>query len=1130
MPRNPEIKKVLVLGAGPIKIGQACEFDYSGTQACKSLREEGIEVVLVNSNPATIMTDPDVANHTYIEPLTVDIVEKVILKERPDSLLPTMGGQTALNLAVELAESGFLEKHGVRLIGANLKAIRLAEDRSSFRDKMEEIGVPVPKSLIVHKMDELSDAVKQLPFPIVVRPAFTLGGTGGGIAHNYDELKKICRVGLAASPVSEVLLETYLNGWKEIELEVVRDCKDNFIVICPIENFDPMGVHTGDSITVAPLQTLSDREYQILREASKKVIRAIGVDCGGSNVQFAVNPENGDYVVIEMNPRVSRSSALASKATGYPIARVAAKLAIGFSLDEVRNEIAGGISACFEPSIDYVVTKIPRFDFGKFKGANETLGTEMKSVGEVMAIGSGFKESLQKALRGLELGLSGFCLQNGRNNVDGNVWRSRMASPNRHRMSDVFGAFDQGLSVDDISQLSGIDPWFVDNLYELWEIQKNAFKTWQERAELCQQVGDADLAALITPDELRYLKNQGFGDKQIADSISQLPNFAWVREADIFGYRHKLNVVPSFKRIDTCAAEFPGTGNYLYSSYQYQGEPEYVPGKKRRVMVLGSGPNRIGQGIEFDYCCVQAVLELRNMDICSVMVNCNPETVSTDYDSSDVLYFEPLTLEDISEAALLEEPEGIIVQFGGQTPLKLSHGLEKRGFKILGTSPDSTDLAEDRCRFGRLIDMLGLKQAEGSTAQNSFEAERIAEQLGFPLLVRPSYVLGGRAMHVVHSMDSLKKLMHSAFSVEPDKPVLLDRFLDGAVEIDVDVVSDGNETVIAGIMEHVEYAGVHSGDSSCVLPPQNLSQAEIDELSAAAIKLSKALKVVGALNVQFALYQGDVYVLEANPRASRTLPFVCKATGVPWVKIATRAIMGESLQSMSHMWQSKHEHISVKSVILPFSRFHGASVVLGPEMRSTGEVMGVGNSFAAAYAKAQMGVGVGVPQTGKILISTSNLCFNQADELIKKYAALGFKIYISRWQQPEAGILEFSEAEHFDASPDEHSLMNEFSAMNLTMAVSVGELGETSEQDQKIRRACLSSNIPLLLTYESALAMTGSIKESRKQAHSVNSIQALHSRAVGAVYAASASSPNTTAASGAASVLSGGKQNFAPDA
>lgn len=1091
MPRNPEIKKVLVLGAGPIKIGQACEFDYSGTQACKSLREEGIEVVLVNSNPATIMTDPDIADHTYIEPLTVEVVQKVIEKERPDSLLPTMGGQTALNLAVELADSGFLEQHGVTLIGANTRAIKLAEDRSLFRETMIEIGVPVPKSYIVHKLEELPEVVKHLPFPIVVRPAFTLGGTGGGIASDYDQLKKICRAGLSASPVSEVLLETYLNGWKEIELEVVRDHQDNFIVICPIENFDPMGVHTGDSITVAPLQTLSDLEYQILREAAKKIIRAIGVDCGGSNVQFAVNPQNGDYVVIEMNPRVSRSSALASKATGYPIAKVAAKLAIGFSLDEIRNEIAGGISACFEPSIDYVVTKIPRFDFGKFKGANETLGTEMKSVGEVMAIGATLQESMQKALRGMELGLNGFCVQPGRQHSDFEVWRDRMSTPSRHRLSDIWGAFQAGISISEVHRLSGIDPWFLDNLYEIWEIQKSMLETWSERELKSEESVHDDLETIVTRDELIYLKKKGFGDRQIADLIAQLPDFGWIREADIFGYRQKLGVNPSYKRIDTCAAEFPGTGNYLYSSYHFQDEPEYTPSKKRRVMVLGSGPNRIGQGIEFDYCCVQAVLELREMDVCSIMVNCNPETVSTDYDTSDVLFFEPLTLEDISEAAMLEKPDGIIVQFGGQTPLKLSHGLEKRGFKILGTSPDSTDLAEDRSRFGRLIDSMGLKQAEGSTALNSFEAERIAKQLGFPLLVRPSYVLGGRSMHVVQNMDSLRKLMKTAFSVEPDKPVLLDRFLDGAIEIDVDVISDGKETVIAGIMEHVEYAGVHSGDSSCVLPPQNLTQAQLDELSSAAKKLARALNVIGALNVQFALHEGHVYVLEANPRASRTLPFVCKATGVPWVRIATRAILGEPLSKMKHLWQNKAEHICVKSVVIPFNRFHGASVVLGPEMRSTGEVMGVGTSFASAYTKAQLGAGVEIPEQGTVLISSSDNCFGQTAELISKYQSLGFRVLLSRWQ-PNPDLLDFSGADVFNTNNDEASIAHDLSKHNVSLAISVGELGETSELDQNIRRVCLASKIPLLLTAESGLALTESIESRRTELASVTSIQSLH--------------------------------------
>ncbi len=1111
MPRNPEINKVLVLGAGPIVIGQACEFDYSGTQACKSLREEGIKVVLVNSNPATIMTDPGTADVTYIEPLTVSALTKVIEKERPDSLLPTMGGQTALNLAVELAESGVLDKYGVKLIGANISAIKLAEDRAMFRDKMIEIGVPVPKSWIIHNVKELESLRNEIKFPQVVRPAFTLGGTGGGIAYNIDDLLRISAAGLAASPVSEVLIETYLNGWKELELEVVRDKADNFIVICHIENIDPMGVHTGDSITVAPLQTVTDREYQELRDASKRIMNAIGVDCGGSNVQFAIDPVTGEYVVIEMNPRVSRSSALASKATGYPIAKVSAKLAVGFTLDEVKNEIAGGISACFEPSIDYVVTKIPRFDFGKFAGANETLGTEMKSVGEVMAIGATFQESMQKALRGLELGLNGYSPQSSRITRDLELWKQRLASPSRHRLNDTWGAFKAGFTVEELNQISGIDHWFLDNLYELWQVQEAITHQWAIRAEnaaVCEQEAErisiedieeknCDLETVIYKDELLQLKKMGFGDKQIANIVSKLPGFAWVREDDIFGYRRALNMVPGYSRIDTCAAEFPGTGNYLYSSYHTsaEGDREYAPDKKRRVMVLGSGPNRIGQGIEFDYCCVQSVLELRDMNITSIMVNCNPETVSTDYDTSDVLYFESLTLEDVSEVAMLEKPDGIIIQFGGQTPLKLAHGLEARGFKILGTSPDSTDLAEDRARFGRLVTQLGLKQAEGDTAFNSFEAERIAEKLGFPLLVRPSYVLGGRAMHVVQSMEQLKRLMKSAFSIEPEKPVLLDRFLEGATEVDVDVVCDGNDTVIAGVMEHVEEAGVHSGDSSCILPPQNLSAQIVGELKEASIKLATALKVVGALNVQWAVYKNEIYVLEANPRASRTLPFVCKATGVPWVKIATRAIMGESLKSMSHLWTDKPQFTFVKSVVIPFSRFHGSKVFLGPEMRSTGEVMGVGKNFEIAYAKAQAGAGLRIPDGGKVLVSSSDHCLPRALEVLAQYQALGFEAILTRWT-PESDLKDFSSAELFCAKDmDEASLAKTLQNKGVSLAVSVGELGDISELDQKVRRACIKQRIPLLLTAESALALAKSISAIRTEEETVHSIQSLHEMA-----------------------------------
>ncbi|MBX9721289.1 MAG: carbamoyl-phosphate synthase large subunit, partial [Candidatus Obscuribacterales bacterium] len=953
---------------------------------------------------------------------------------------------------------------------------------------MAKIGVPVPLSYILHSMEELAAIEAELTLPMVIRPAFTLGGTGGGIARTVDELRYICKTGIDASPVSEILLETYLQGWKEVELEVVRDCNDNFIVVCPIENFDPMGVHTGDSITVAPLQTIADKEYQRLREASKLIIRAIGVDCGGSNIQFAVNPVNGDFVVIEMNPRVSRSSALASKATGYPIARVAAKLAIGLTLDEVRNEIAGDISACFEPSIDYVVTKIPRFDFGKFAGASQALGTEMKSVGEVMAIGATFQESMQKALRGLELGLSGFSAQSGRDSDNAEIWKQRMSHPSRHRLSDTWGAFNAGFTPQDLNEISGIDIWFLDNLYEIWQTAKNALHVWTERATFAQK----SLQKLIKLEELQELKRMGFGDKQLAEIISQVPSFGWVRETDLFFLRHSLGILPSFNVIDTCAAEFPSSGNYLYSTYNFQSESEYDPQGGRKIMVLGAGPNRIGQGIEFDYCCVQGVLELREMGLRTVMMNCNPETVSTDYDTSDVLYFESLTLEDVTEAAFNENVEGIVLQFGGQTPLKLAHGLEQRGFKILGTSPDSTDIAEDRQRFGKLVDKLGLKQAQGATALSANQARAIAKEIGFPLLVRPSYVLGGRQMHVVHSMEVLESLLDSAFSVAPEKPILLDKFLTSALEIDVDLVCDGTDVVIAGVMEHVEHAGVHSGDSSCVLPPQSVSKELLSQIKSAAVSLAKELKIVGCLNIQLAVHENEIYVLEANPRASRTLPFVCKATGVAWARVAVRVIMGETLKSLEHLWQHSSSHVSVKSVVIPFSRFHGSSVSLGPEMRSTGEVMGIGKNFEAAYAKAQTGAGTVIPSSGTVLVSASEKCMPAASAILGMYKSLGFETILSHWNE-NSSVDDFGGSDLFDAHPlTEHEVCKQMQELGVKLSISVGKLGETSVTDQKIRRASISTRVPLVLTAESAIALAKSIPGYTTLPETVVNIQSLH--------------------------------------
>ncbi|MBC8000511.1 MAG: carbamoyl-phosphate synthase large subunit, partial [Leptolyngbya sp.] len=910
--KRTDIKKILVLGAGPITIGQACEFDYSGTQACKALREEGYEVVLINSNPASIMTDPEVADSTYIEPVTKETAMAVILVEKPQALLPTMGGQTALNVAVELAESGFLKEHNVELIGAKLEAIQMAEDRELFKNKMHEIGLFVPKSGIARNLSDIDRFAQELGYPIIIRPAFTLGGAGGGIAYNQEELHDIALGGLNASPVSEILMEESVLGWKEFELEVMRDCLDNVVIICGIENFDAMGVHTGDSITVAPIQTLSDKEYQALRDAAIKIIRAIGVETGGSNIQFGINQDDGRIVVIEMNPRVSRSSALASKATGYPIAKIAAKLAVGLTLDEISNDITGTTPASFEPVLDYVVAKIPRFNFEKFRGADTTLTTQMKSVGEVMAVGRTFQEAIQKALRGLELGLSGFSAVPQRMKADFWEWRRRLSVPSPHRITDIIGALEAGISPDEIVDLTSCDPWFIDNLVELYYEAKEL----REKNLSIEQI-DAE--------ELFRLKRKGFSDLQLAEMTKS-------QEDDVYAYRKKLNVVPAYKTIDTCAAEFQATTPYLYSTYEK--ESEVPPTDKQRIMILGGGPNRIGQGIEFDYCCVHATMALREMGYEAVMVNSNPETVSTDYDVSDRLYFEPVTLEDVTSIGDVEQPIGIIVQLGGQTPLKIAKGLEARGFKILGTSVESIDIAEDRERFGDLIKQLKLRQPKGAIAKSPEEAYTMARQVGFPVLVRPSYVLGGRGMQIIYSEEELAKWIAS-FQVSPKTPVLIDEFLENAIEIDVDAISDGRATIVAGIMEHVEEAGIHSGDSTCVLPTQTISLKIVEEIRKITNDLARELKVIGLMNIQFAVRDDELYILEVNPRASRTVPFVSKATGVPWAKLAAAVMVGKSLSELGISPRLLPPHVSVKSVVIPFKRFPGAEISLGPEMRST---------------------------------------------------------------------------------------------------------------------------------------------------------------------------------------------------
>ena len=947
MPKRTDIKTIMILGAGPIIIGQACEFDYSGAQACKALKEEGYRVVLVNSNPATIMTDPVMADATYIEPLNWKVLERIIAKEKPDAILPTMGGQTALNLAMDLNREGILEKYGVELIGAKPDVIDKAEDRQRFKEAMEKIGLESARSGIAYSMAEALEVQQRVGFPAVIRPSFTLGGSGGGIAYNMQEFVEICERGLALSPTHELLIEESLLGGKEYEMEVVRDKADNCIIICSIENLDPMGIHTGDSITVAPAQTLTDREYQLLRDASIAVLREIGVDTGGSNVQFAVNPKNGRLIVIEMNPRVSRSSALASKATGFPIAKIAAKLAVGYTLDELKNDITGGATpASFEPTIDYVVTKVPRFAFEKFPQANDRLTTQMKSVGEVMAIGSTFQESFQKALRGLETGKDGFTpISSDREEI---VHEISEAGP--ERIFYVADAFRIGMTLDEVHQMTDIDMWFLVQIKELVDIEKRV-----------AQVKLEDL----TKEEMLFLKKKGFSDKRLANVLG-------VKEANVRRRRHELNVHPVYKRVDTCAAEFETRTAYMYSTYQ--DECEAMPTDRRKIMVLGGGPNRIGQGIEFDYCCVHAAMALREDGYETIMVNCNPETVSTDYDTSDRLYFEPVTLEDVLEICRIEKPEGVIVQYGGQTPLKICRALEAEGVKIIGTSTDAIDCAEDRERFQKLINELGLRQPPNATCHTQEAALEAAERIGYPIVVRPSYVLGGRAMDIVHNAKELTRYMHEAIVVSEDSPVLLDHFLDDAVEMDVDAVCDGKEVRIGGLMQHVEAAGVHSGDSACSLPPYSLRQDILDEVRRETTLMAKALGVVGLMNVQFAIKGAVtenplVYVLEVNPRASRTVPFVSKATGEPLAKIAARCMVGKSFAEQGAKVEVTPSRICVKEAVFPFAKFLGVDPVLGPEMRSTGEVMGVGKTFGEALFKSQLGSGSVLPPAGTVFIS-----------------------------------------------------------------------------------------------------------------------------------------------------------------
>ena len=1052
MPKRTDIESILIIGAGPIIIGQACEFDYSGAQACKALHEEGYKVILVNSNPATIMTDPEMADVTYIEPITWQMVAKIIELERPDALLPTMGGQTALNCALDLAREGVLNKYDVELIGASKKAIDKAEDREKFKAAMTRIGLASARSGIAHDLEQALEVQAEIGFPAVIRPSFTLGGTGGGIAYNKDEFVDMCKRGLNASPTRELLIEQSLLGWKEFETEVVRDKKDNCIIVCSIENLDPMGVHTGDSITVAPAQTLTDKEWQIMRDASIAILREIGVDTGGSNVQFAINPEDGRMIVIEMNPRVSRSSALASKATGFPIAKVAAKLAVGYTLDELKNDITGGATpASFEPTIDYVVTKVPRFAFEKFTQADDRLTTQMKSVGEVMAIGRTFQESLQKALRGLETGVDGFNLKT----VDPDTIDDELAYPRAERLWYVADAFGIGMSLEEIHRHTHIDRWFLAQIKEIVDTELAVEK---------RSLADFDA------EELRSLKRMGFSDRRLAHLWKS-------NEGEVRARRHALGIRPVYKRVDTCAAEFATHTAYMYSTYEEECEAQ--PTDRRKIIVLGGGPNRIGQGIEFDYCCVHAALALREDGFETIMINCNPETVSTDYDTSDRLYFEPLTLEDVLEIVHVEKPEGVIVQFGGQTPLKLARDLEKNGVPIIGTTPDMIDMAEDRERFQQLLHRLKLRQPPNRTARTEDGALKAAGEIGYPLVVRPSYVLGGRAMEIVHEQRDLERYMREAVKVSNDSPVLLDRFLNDAIEVDVDALCDGKEVVIGGIMEHIEQAGVHSGDSACSLPPFSLSDALQDELRRETVALAHGLNVVGLMNVQFAIQfpdhenggKGVVYVLEVNPRASRTVPYVSKAIGRPLAKIAARCMAGRSLASQDIAGEIVPPYFSVKEAVFPFIKFPGVDTILGPEMKSTGEVMGVGESFAEAFLKSQLAAGVRLPRSGNVFVSVKNPDKARVLDVARTLERLGFTLVATKGTATalaEAGLPVRAVNKVAEGRPH---IVDMIVNGEIALVVNTVEEKRSAIQDSYvIRRAALNGQVPTYTTIAGARA------------------------------------------------------------